>query len=76
VPLADQGRGVRTAHRLWLTEELPGQLNQTLPTPSHFEQASSLVTESMVEQTVPCGPDIKPYIDRIREFADAGYDEV
>ncbi|MBO0865840.1 MAG: TIGR03557 family F420-dependent LLM class oxidoreductase [Mycobacterium sp.] len=68
--------GVRIAHRLWRTEELPGQLNQTLPTPAHFEQASSLVTESMVEQSVPCGPDAKPVVDRIREFADAGFDEV
>lgn len=68
--------GLRTAHRLWRTEQLPGQLNQTLPTPAHFEQASNLVTESMVDESVPCGPDAKPYIDGIREFIDAGFDEV
>jgi hypothetical protein len=67
---------VRVAHTLRRTEELPGQLNQTLPAPAHFEQASSLVPASMVEQSVPCGPDAKPYIDRIRQFADAGFDEV
>ena len=68
--------GARTAHKLWPNEHLPGELAQILPTPAHFEQASSLVPESAVEQAVPTGPDAKPYIDRIREFADAGYDEV
>jgi G6PDH family F420-dependent oxidoreductase len=68
--------GVRTAHTLWANEHLPGELAQILPTPSHFEQAASLVPESAVEQAVPCGPDPKPYIERIRAFVDAGYDEV
>jgi G6PDH family F420-dependent oxidoreductase len=68
--------GVRTAHRLWPNEYLPGELAQILPSPAHFEQASSLVLVSTVEKSVPTGPDAKPYIDRIQEFADAGYDEV
>jgi hypothetical protein len=44
--------------------------------PAHFEQASSLVTQSMVEQAVPCGPEAKPIIDRIKQFTDVGHDEV
>ncbi len=68
--------GVRTAHTVWPSEQLPGELGQNLPTPTHFEQASTLVTASAVEQAVPCGPDAKPYVDRIREFVDAGFDEV
>ncbi|OBI45546.1 LLM class F420-dependent oxidoreductase [Mycobacterium kyorinense] len=68
--------GLRTAHRLWANEQLPGQLGQTLTRPSDFEQASSLVPESAVAESVPCGPDAKPYIERIREFAAAGFDEV
>lgn len=68
--------GLRTAHSLWANEQLPGQLGQTLPRPSDFEQASSLVPESAVAESVPCGPDAKPYIERIREFAAAGFDEV
>jgi G6PDH family F420-dependent oxidoreductase len=68
--------GVSTAHRLWPTEHLPGELAQILPTPTHFEQASSLVTASAVAETVPCGADPKPYVERIRTFTDAGYDEV
>lgn len=68
--------GVGTAYSLWANEQLPGQLGQILPTPRDFEQASSLVPESAVEQAVPCGPDAKLFVDRIREFADAGFDEV
>jgi G6PDH family F420-dependent oxidoreductase len=68
--------GVSNAHRLWANEHLPGELAQILPTPAHFEQASSLVSASAVEEAVPCGPDIKPYIDRIRAYSDAGFDEV
>ncbi|OBJ52406.1 LLM class F420-dependent oxidoreductase [Mycobacterium sp. 1423905.2] len=68
--------GVRTAHSLWPNEQLPGELAQILPTPTHFEQASSLVTPTMIEESVPCGPDVEAYVDRVREFVDAGYDEV
>ncbi|MGB3283829.1 TIGR03557 family F420-dependent LLM class oxidoreductase [Mycolicibacter algericus] len=67
---------VRTARDVWGTEQLPGELGQNLPTPAHFEQAASLVTLEAVEQSVPAGPDAKPYLDRIREFAGAGFDEV
>ena len=34
-------QGVKTAHRLWSNSGLPGELAQVLPTPAHFEQATS-----------------------------------
>ena len=66
----------RTAHRTWPNEVLPGELAQVLPTPEHFEQASSLVTEDMVAEAVPCGPDPERHAAAIQEYLDAGYDEV
>lgn len=69
-------QGVATAHRLWPNESLPGELAQVLPTPRHFEQASSLVTPEMIRQAVPCGPDVDEHLARLRSFVDAGYDEV
>jgi G6PDH family F420-dependent oxidoreductase len=69
-------QGVRTAHRLWANEELPGELAQVLPTPEHFEQADQLVTPEMVAKSVPCGPDPQPYVEAIRAYADAGFDEL
>jgi len=53
-----------------------GELAQILPTPRHFEQASTLVTRDQVAEAVPCGPDIKRYVDTISEHVDAGYDEI
>jgi G6PDH family F420-dependent oxidoreductase len=67
---------VATAHRLWPNEQLPGELAQILPTPRHFEQASTLVTPEMVAEAVPCGPDPQRYVDQLRTYIDAGYDEV
>jgi G6PDH family F420-dependent oxidoreductase len=72
----DEGQARRTAHRLWPNEALPGELAQVLPTPQHFEQASELVTEDMVAEAVPCGPDLAPHVAKLEEFAAAGFDEV
>jgi G6PDH family F420-dependent oxidoreductase len=68
--------GVETALRLWPNEHLPGELAQVLPTPKHFEQASALVTAEMVADVLPTGPDPKKYLESLRQYADAGYDEV
>lgn len=71
-PTEEEGRKI--AHRTWPNEGLPGELAQVLPQPKHFEQASSLVTPDMLSQ--PAGPDPRPYVDAVRAFADAGFDEV
>jgi G6PDH family F420-dependent oxidoreductase len=71
-----EDRARATAHRLWPNEELPGELSQVLPTPSHFEQASELVSEEMVASSVPCGPDLEPHLERIEQYREAGFDEL
>jgi G6PDH family F420-dependent oxidoreductase len=73
---ADEAEARRTARRLWPNEALPGELAQVLPTPEHFEQATELVTEDMVAEAVPCGPDVDRHVVAIQEFADAGVDEL
>jgi G6PDH family F420-dependent oxidoreductase len=65
-----------TAHRVWPNEALPGELAQVVPTPAHFEQATELVTEDLVAETIPCGPDLEPHLQKLQQFADAGFDEV
>jgi G6PDH family F420-dependent oxidoreductase len=72
----DEGRARRTAHRLWPNEELPGELSQVLPTPTHFEQAGRLVTEQMIAEAVPCGPDLARHLAQIKDFEEAGFDEL
>lgn len=39
-----EAEGVRTAHRRWRNELLPGKLPSTLPAPADYEAAASLVT--------------------------------
>src|SRR5436305_14308182 len=67
---------VKIAHRTWPNSALPDELAQVLPQPAHFEQASSVVTEDMVRQQTPCGPDPEPYLRSVRTYVDAGYDEL
>ncbi|MCO5986357.1 LLM class F420-dependent oxidoreductase [Actinoallomurus spadix] len=66
----------KTAHRLWPNEQLPGEAAQLLPLPRHFAELSQVVTEEMIEQNLPCGPDPERHLQAIREYVDAGYDEV
>jgi G6PDH family F420-dependent oxidoreductase len=72
----DESRAARTLHRLWPNDALPGELAQILPTPRHFEQATELVTEEMLADATPCGPDLDRHLNAIREFAKAGFDEL
>ena len=72
----DEQTARETAHRLWPNVGLPGELAQILPTPTHFEQAGELVTEDMVAETVPCGPDLNRHLEALREYEQAGADEL
>lgn len=72
----DREKAVDTAHRRWPTEQLPGELNQILPTPAHFEQASRLVTRRQVAENVTCGNDVEEHVAAVRAYVDAGFEEV
>jgi len=72
----DRAEAVRTVRRIWPNERLPGELAQVLPTPAHFEQATQLVSEEMISEVVPCGPDLDEHLQTIQEYADAGVDEL
>ncbi|MEV8524011.1 MULTISPECIES: LLM class F420-dependent oxidoreductase [unclassified Streptomyces] len=72
----DEEEAVRTAHRLWANEQLPGELPQVLPTPRHFEQACELVTPDRVSANVTCGADPEAHVAAVKEYVDAGFDTV
>lgn len=72
----DETRARKRAHSLWPTDALPGQLNQELSLPQHFEAASSLVQEDAVVASVPCGPDPARHAEAITKYVDAGFDEI
>jgi len=70
----DEAKARETAHRVWPNESLPGELAQILPTPSHFEQACELVTPEQIQ--APVGPDVDAHIEALREYEQAGVDEL
>jgi G6PDH family F420-dependent oxidoreductase len=72
----DEAAARKTAFQLWPNTLLPGQLSQELALPSHFEQATQLVTDDDVAEVIPCGPDPERHLTSIRQYLDAGFDEV
>jgi G6PDH family F420-dependent oxidoreductase len=72
----DEQAARKTAFELWPNNLLPGQLAQELALPSHFDQATQLVTEDDVAELIPCGPDPERHLASIRQYLDAGFDEV
>lgn len=72
----DADRARETVHRIWPNQGLSGQLAQDLPTFTHFEQATSMLTVEQTAGSLPCGPDAAPVLDSIDSFLEAGYDHV
>ena len=73
---ADEAECRATALKLWPNEAMPGELAMILPTPAHFQQTAELVTEELIGDAIVCGPDVEAHVANLREYADAGVDEV
>ncbi|PZG40890.1 LLM class F420-dependent oxidoreductase [Spongiactinospora gelatinilytica] len=65
-----------TVHRIWPNEGVQGEASQLLPLPRHFEQLAGMVTEEAATAGKPCGPDPEVHAAALREYVDAGFDEV
>ena len=72
----DDDTCIDTAHRLWANSGVPGELAQVLPSPRHFEQASSLVTRDSTRDSIAYGSDLDRHVDAFRPYADAGIDVI
>ena len=64
------------AHRLWSNAGLPGELAQVLPSPQHFEQASSLVTRESTSSSIAAGTDVDEHLEAFDPYVEAGFDTV
>jgi G6PDH family F420-dependent oxidoreductase len=64
------------AFEKWPTSGLEGELSQELPTPAHFEQATSPLHKEDVVRSFACGPDPERHIESIQKYVDAGYDQI
>jgi G6PDH family F420-dependent oxidoreductase len=65
-----------TLHRIWPTGGLRGDLTQELPLPEHFEDAVKLVTPESLAERTPVGPDPELYVSAVRDYVDAGVENV
>jgi G6PDH family F420-dependent oxidoreductase len=70
----DAAQARKTMHRLWPTEQIPGEALQLLPLPRHFGQLAAMVGESDIE--APCGPGASVHAEAVRAYTSAGFDEV
>ncbi|MBR7829129.1 LLM class F420-dependent oxidoreductase [Actinospica sp. MGRD01-02] len=52
------------------------KVNAELPGPAAFDAASQFVTPQNVAESIPCGPDVEPFVKAVREYADAGFTEI
>ena len=66
----------RRAFERWPNAALPGDLKQELPLPEHFEQAVELLDEEAVAERIVCGTDPERHLEKIEEYAKAGFDHV
>ncbi len=72
----DEQQAVKTAHELWRSELVSGQITQDAPLPKHFDEISQLVTEEHVREKVACGPDPQRHAEVVGQYVEAGFDEV
>jgi G6PDH family F420-dependent oxidoreductase len=72
----DASAARKTVHEIWPNGGIPGQLAQDLPTWTHFEQAAEMVGEEEATKSVPCGPEVEPVVESVREYLDAGFDHL
>jgi G6PDH family F420-dependent oxidoreductase len=66
----------KTALEYWPNAGLSGELSQELSVPRHFEQASKLVTEDVIAESIVCGPDPQRHLEKAREYVKAGFTHV
>jgi G6PDH family F420-dependent oxidoreductase len=72
----DEAAARRHVHRLWPNAALPGEAAQVLPSPAHFEQLSALLTEDMAVEGHAVGHRVEDFVEAVRPYVEAGYDEI
>jgi coenzyme F420-dependent glucose-6-phosphate dehydrogenase len=67
---------VETVLEWWPIVAIGGSLTSELAIPSYFEAAAKNVRPEDVKAAIPVGPDPERHLDRLREYALAGFDHV
>ncbi|MDQ6726518.1 MAG: TIGR03557 family F420-dependent LLM class oxidoreductase [Actinomycetota bacterium] len=72
----DEEQAMKTVLEYWPNAGIGGELSQELPLPRHFEQAAAMVTPDDIAGKVPMGPDPERYVEQVKAFVDAGFDNI
>jgi coenzyme F420-dependent glucose-6-phosphate dehydrogenase len=72
----DEGRAKQIAHEWWPNAALPDPLSTELSLPEHFESAAKAVSADDTAKSVLCKPDPEAHLQKIEEYAKAGYSHV
>ena len=72
----DEEKAAEIACELWGHTLFEGPANQELGVSEHFQPLADECTPEKIKEAVPCGNDPGKAAEAIREFVDAGFDEV
>jgi G6PDH family F420-dependent oxidoreductase len=72
----DKDAAIKRAHDQFRWFGLGWKVNADLPNPDSFESATQFVTPDQVAEALSCGPDVDAHVEAIKEFIEAGFDEV
>ncbi|WP_317441609.1 LLM class F420-dependent oxidoreductase [Streptomyces collinus] len=72
----DRETAVKRAHAQFRWFGLGWKVNAELPHPDSFESATQFVTTDDVASSIPCGDDPDAFIEAVRPYAEAGFEEI
>ncbi|MER7759647.1 LLM class F420-dependent oxidoreductase [Streptomyces sp. NPDC097619] len=72
----DREAAVARAHEQFRWSLGGWKVNAELPGPAGFAQASAHVRPEDLAAAVPCGDDVEAFVDAVRPYVEAGFDEI
>jgi G6PDH family F420-dependent oxidoreductase len=67
---------MQIAHKAWPIAAFKGSFQMELAIPMHFEEAAANVTPDQVAESVICGPDPRPVLEKLDAYVEAGFDQI
>jgi G6PDH family F420-dependent oxidoreductase len=64
------------AHERFRWSQLGWKVMAELPNPTNFAAATTPVSPEQVGEEIPHGPDVGPYVDAVKRYAEAGFDRL
>lgn len=66
----------KTAFKYWPNKAAPGNLNTELALPQQFQDVGEAIGPNKATEKIPLGDNLEEYIKTIKEYRDAGYDNI